>query len=214
MNILIIMDMNNKCFNKENIQILKNLEEHLTNLIPSIKNDLNDQIRNKEDINIAISMLGYKDYIIPNELYELFLWHNGTNTIIGEEKQSYILDSFYFPPLGYLNNEILLSNEVFKLTQNKLFPIFTSFNGELLAIKLNEKGGLFLCQTWDIEINSVESIYDSIISMAKTAIEFMTNNVYVLDPYGRLTLNFDEYDQYIRIGKKYNPSSKYWRKIR
>lgn len=181
------------CLEKFNIQTLSLLYKGIIDI------ELDEFIReNYELIEMNIP-----------DLYSLYSWHNGTK-VKNNSIKPYLFDDFSFCSLDYIQ-EILNFDNFYKFKEKKLFPFFTSYNGEYLALSLHNDQQIFYCSTWDIEIENIVSRYDSIFSMLKTAIEQYNNNCFISEDDGFLSLNFDNYKTYLSIGNRLNPRSKYWK---
>jgi len=150
---------------------------------------------------------------IPKELIELYKWHNGTKV---ENPESFHIKFGYFADELCLNdlsevNEIILADSPYNFVEDKLYPFCTSFNGEELAVTLDEQHKVMYCSTSDYEIESVISMYDSLKSFIDTINTFYENSCFIINHRGIIGLAEGKYDTYMRIGEKLNPNSDYWR---
>lgn len=153
------------------------------------------------------------DVKIPMELIEFFKWHNGTDYTSAENGQitaGYISDELCFVDL--LKIEDLIKGEpFFEYVPNKLFPLFVSFNGEELALKLEGENELIFCSTSDYEIDSLISMYDNLTSFVNTTISFYKNKCLTIGEDGTIEMARGKYSEFMLIGERMNPKSDYWR---
>jgi hypothetical protein len=155
----------------------------------------------------------FPDLRLHHELYELYRWHNGTNT-----DSSTYNELFYLFPTFYLNSfeEIfmLYKHNYFNLIENKMIPLFSTGNGELLAINIDKSYGdisktpIFYLQNWDHSSEIYTTIYDDVYSMFETAIECYNKKSFYIDNDGLLVMDFEKSWE---ISKEMNPNSDYWK---
>lgn len=195
--------------------LLIELEDKMKELNPFMHGLLNPPIGNTTGLNTVFEQAFDEPITLSADLITLYGWHDGTVDLSENDNDPSVKK-------GYLANELFFcsAEEVLKSIQLEDFydfkndlqlPIFTSFNGEFLALNLKGEGFLVYCSTSDFEIDTKVTMYDSITSFVETTIEFYKQDMYEIDEDGILQLNFDKYDKYMEIGERMNPKSDYWR---
>lgn len=176
---------------------------------------------------ISINNFFKKQYGLDASMFnlkQLFLWHNGVEDNIkeGSSQEKINMDNTSIIPdytllsieqiVFIINNRDI--NAVFKFKENRLLPIMNCYNGEFLAINLDEyiqspeKASIYYCQVWDGESNMYESMYDNLSLMFKTYIELYKKNIFF---YQNNELDMD-FDKYYEISGQLNPNAQYWKK--
>lgn len=194
-------------------ELLSTLQSILNTVNPPMTGLLNLPIKNPKEIETRLAATYSADLSIPGDLLLLYEWHNGTKMMEGDGpsiKAGYFAEELFFCSFEDAISQIH-TEEFYEFRKDKQFPLFTSFNGEFLALDLNDTNRLIYCSTWDIEIDSKISMYDSLESLVKTTIKFYEANLFYKNEDGIVELDLDKYDEYMAIGEEMNPGSDYWR---
>jgi len=192
------------------IKLLTDLESHLSKIEAPVLQYFRPPIES-EKILIDFVQENYSgDYRISNELISIYLWHNGTNIDEDEIEKSYFAHWLTLNDLDTVRN-IISNDNFYNFIPNKLFPFCSSLNGEFLAIDfMHNTQKLIYCSTWDMEIESQVSMFDSPRRFLETINQFYEKDIYVISE-GLIKLDTNRYQEYLEIGEKYNPESEYWK---
>jgi hypothetical protein len=134
---------------------------------------------------------------IPEELIELYEWHNGANYVY----DNFIL-FFEFRPLEYAIETNGRSDEIDDISLSIM-----DFNGDFqLAIILSKGYGLAPIYCIDLESGIYEQCFDSLIAMFQTIAACFDEGLYWWNEELE-TIQSRNYDLYCQIHKKYNPNS-------
>lgn len=149
---------------------------------------------------------------VSEEIKSIYLWHNGTVIDnISPARKFYMFADFYLDSLSQIEKNIKADDELFHFLDKGLLPLFSSGQGENLAINIQdfdpEKTPLLWVGTSNPEIELYTTIYDSFHSMMATIKECFKRNVYFIDNKGLMDYDFDNY---YNISKSMNPNSDYW----
>jgi hypothetical protein len=190
---------------------LINVEECLKKIKAPVLKYLNNGI-SKDQIQKLLTKF-FPDVSLHYEFYELYFWHNGTN-----RDPSKYNELFYLFPTFYLNSieeiVIIYKHNYFNLIENKMIPLFSSGNGELLAINIEKSykdiihTPIFYLQNWDHSSEIYTTIYDNIYTMFETAIVCYNGKAFYIDNDGLLVMDFKKSWE---ISKEMNPNSDYWK---
>ncbi len=143
---------------------------------------------------------------IPNTVFGLYSWHNGT--WIAEKTP--ILNYHFFDDYFLCSAEdvahIIGADDFYLFADRKCLPLFASGSGEYLVI--NNKEEILYCGSWLPEIAPYTQIYDSLQSMLDTVVTCYKKNAYLFDDNNCLQINYELSHE---ISASLNPNSEYWR---
>jgi hypothetical protein len=151
------------------------------------------------------------DAYLPSALFDLYKWRDGTNSsLVPKEKEAYLAYEIFFNSISEVK-EILEGYEFYQFRQNKLFPLFSSLNGEFIAASMDKEGRLYYCTTFDPELEPITSMYDNLDSFLSTINELYDIGYYFRTEDGIIEPDFDKYYDFLCIGERLNPKSDFWR---
>jgi len=180
------------------------LEQLLKNISSPVNEFLNKGI-DEEEKNKLIRL--FNENKVPNDIFEIYNWHNGTATNF-----ELPMENFYLFPTYYLLsiNEIdeILQINFFNFNEQKLLPILSSGHGEYLAISLKLPHQIFLIQFALPDLDTCTSIYDNINVMLETIILCYERKYFYIEQDSLLDMDFDKS---WALSKKMNPNSDYWK---
>jgi hypothetical protein len=134
---------------------------------------------------------------IPEELIELYQWHNGANYVY----DNFIL-FFEFRSLEYAIETNGRYDEIDDVSLSIM-----DFNGDVqLAIILSKDYDLAPIYCVDLESGVYEQCFDSLIAMFQTIAACFDENLYWWNEELE-TIQSRNYDLYCQIHKRYNPNS-------
>jgi hypothetical protein len=134
---------------------------------------------------------------IPEELIELYEWHNGADYVY----DNFIL-FFEFRPLEYAVETNGMHDEIDDISLSIM-----DFNGDVqLAIILDRDCGLAPVYCIDMESGVYEQCFDSLTTMFQTIAACFDEDLYWWNEESEI-IKFRNYDLYCQIHSKYNPNS-------
>jgi len=159
-----------------------------------------------------IAKMNSIDISVPEDLIELYSWHNGIKV-----KDEALGGLWLFPlaiffcmedSIKFYNN-INNTNEYWK---PKMFPVFGDGGGDFYLIDLDvhsqNYGQYFYYCLSDPFFDGIISIFDTTESALKTIYECYKRDVLVKEENSDI-LNFNN-KEYFKTGKKINPRSTFW----
>jgi hypothetical protein len=153
---------------------------------------------------------------IPDEIYDIYQWKNGTQDIphiaVGK---LWIIPMYYFINLNKAVRTYYRQSLKEKYFEKNFFPLFASGGGELLLIDMAEKNianrqiYYFYLGNTEPDFDVMISYYDNFEKMLETTIECFNRGIYFVNSEdGSVDCNYDlEY----KLSKELNPNSDYWK---
>jgi hypothetical protein len=135
---------------------------------------------------------------IPEELIDLYEWHNGTDYIYDN-----FIPVFEFRPLEYAIEMNGICDEYY---DDISLPIMDCNGDAQLAIIIREVFDTTPIYCRDMEIGIYEQCFESLTTMAQTIAVCFDEDLYYWDVESK-NIGGRDYDRYCQIHKSYNPNS-------
>jgi hypothetical protein len=135
-------------------------------------------------------------YEIPEELIELYEWHNGTD---------YVYDNF-IPVFEFRPLEDAM-NDAYNEYHDDISLSIMDFNGDVqLCMILRKDANTAPIYCRDMECGIYEQCFESLTTMVQTIAACFDEDIYYWDVESKI-IRGKNYDRYCQIHKKYNPNS-------
>ncbi len=148
-----------------------------------------------------------------DDLYNLYIWHNGVNVDENQHCLGYCLFPDYYL-MSMAEVKILITNDYFYTFKAKgLVPIFASCGGDYLAIKIDEYNStkdfkIYYCSPRVVNEENYLSMFDSLSNLLKCIIKCYEEGYYFINISDDI---LDEnFEKVLLINKRNNPLSDYW----
>lgn len=191
-------------------KLLDELSEILQIKHPFIESSLQAGIF-KEDISFMLQNTAVQ---LPEEVYDLYSWHNGLKTDILENEPLGVLWVFWmgaFTPFEFAledYREFVAAG----YWNEHYFPLFCSGGGDYYLIDCNSLSSTYrrilLYSPSNVDLDGIITVYDSLPQLLQSVIECYKAGAYTVDEKNYLQMNY-EIEQ--KIAKANNPNSEYWR---
>jgi len=188
--------------------LLKNLNALLNSIHAPILKRLNKGITTEDASRV------FGDLQFPEEVFQLYNWHNG----MALEEKGKIGEFWLFSLGAILPAEMAMKIYKMKVGNDKYwdidkFPLFESRGGEYFLIDIDKNretyGMIFLYSVGAVDFEVIISMYDSLESLFETIIRCFQQGAYFYNHITK-TLGFNP-DLERAIVRKYNPRADYWK---
>jgi len=193
---------------------LRNLLDHLYSELINNKHPMVNWIQPGITRNFITQKLNNSVIQLPDEVFDLYGWKNGTKIDYIESRNPGELSLF---PLGIFAPFDLSLDEYLSYTlggywNKNLFPLFGSGGGDYHLID-SEKSShtnsmIYFYSPTNVDFEGTITKFDSLEALIMTLIECYKSKVY--SPINESFLEVD-FEKEIIISKMYNPKSNYWK---
>ncbi len=192
-------------------ELLSNLEMELSEKNPDLINCLN---KGASHIDVtAYFQLFALSTSATDDLFQLYLWHNGTIKNDQTNCLKYCLfPDFYLLSLQEIEN-VIYTDYYYNFRIKRFLPIFRSCGGDYLAVSIDEHNSKRDCKVYFCsprianDMNSL-SMFDGLKMLFTCALLSYKKNYYFINPDDQML--DEEFENVYKLNSEMNKLSEYW----